>query len=60
MMLWIYLLIALAAVLFIIGAVAKFVRKHEGTVWWRGSMGLLAFAIVLILLQILDALRPVR
>ena len=60
MMVWTYVLIALAAVLFIIGAVAKFIRKHEGTVWWRGSMGLLAFAAVLILLEILDALRLIR
>lgn len=60
MMFWTYVLIALAAVLFIIGAVAKFIRKHEGTVWWRGSMGLLAFAAVLILLEILDALRIIR
>jgi hypothetical protein len=60
MMVWIYVLISLAAVLFIIGAVARFVRKHEGTVWWRGSMGLLAFAAILIMLQILDALRPIR
>ena len=60
MMVWIYGLIGVAAVLFIIGAVAKFVRRHEGTVWWRGSMGLLAFAAILIMLQILDALRPIR
>jgi hypothetical protein len=60
MMVWIYVLISIAAVLFIIGAVARFVRKHEGTVWWRGAMGLLAFAAILIMLQILDALRPVR
>jgi hypothetical protein len=56
-MVWTYVLIALAAVLFIIGTVAKFIRKHEGTVWWRGSMGLLAFAAVLILLEILETLR---
>jgi len=60
MMIWIYVLSGAAAALFIIGAVAKFVRKHEGTVWWRGSMGLLAFAAVLILLEILETLRLSR
>jgi hypothetical protein len=57
MMVWVYVLIAASAVLFIVGAVARFIRKHEGTVWWRGSMGLLAFANTLLLLEILSALR---
>ena len=56
MMIAIYVLIALAAVLYLIGAFVHFVRKHEGTVWWRGSMGLLWFAMALTLLQILEAL----
>jgi len=60
MIIGIYALIALAAVLYVIGAFAHFVRKHEGTVWWRGSTGLLAFAIALLLLEILDALRATR
>ena len=60
MLVWIYLLVGAAAVLFIVGAFARFVRKHEGTVWLRGSMGLLAFAVVLILLEILDTLRTAR
>ena len=56
----VYVLIGLAAVFFISGAVARFVRKHEGTVWWRGSMGLLAFANTLLLMEILHHLTGPR
>lgn len=56
----IYVLVVLAAVCFVSGAVARFVRKHEGTVWWRGAIGLLAFAMTLTLLEILYALGGPR
>jgi hypothetical protein len=56
----IYVLVALAAACFVSGAVARFVRKHEGTVWWRGAIGLLAFAMTLTLLEILFALSGQR
>jgi hypothetical protein len=49
---WIYGLIITAGVLFLTGTVARFVRHHEATVWWRGAMGLLAFAHILLMLQI--------
>lgn len=51
MLILVYILTGVAAVFFIAGAVAR-LRKHEGTVWWRGSMGLLAFAITLLLIEI--------
>jgi hypothetical protein len=57
---YIYALIALAAAFFVVGAVARFVRHHEGTVWWRGAMGLLAFANTLLLLEIYWALTGGR
>ena len=56
----IYVLMILAAVCFGCGVIARFVRKHEGTVWWRGAMGLLAFAMTLTLLEILFALSGPR
>lgn len=52
----VYVLIGSAAVCFVAGAVARFVRHHEGTVWWRGTMALLAFAQALLLLEIWKAL----
>ncbi|MGA2301963.1 MAG: hypothetical protein ABSG77_14865 [Candidatus Acidiferrum sp.] len=56
----ILVLIILAAVLFVIAAltrVFKFqIMGHEPTIWWRGSVGLLAFSIALILWQILQHL----
>ena len=58
MLTFIHVLIGIAAALFLVGAIARFVRHHEGTVWWRGSIGLLAFAIALLLLEILYALGP--
>ena len=57
---FIYVLIGLAAVCFISGAVARFVRKHEGTVWWRGAIGLLAFAMALTLIEIYHQLGGSR
>lgn len=56
MLTFIYVLVILSAVFFVCGAVARFVRKHEGTVWWRGSMGLLAFAHMLLMLEIFSVL----
>ncbi len=53
---WIYGLLVAAGVLFVTGGVARFLRHKEATVWWRGSMGLLWFAIALTLLQILTEL----
>jgi hypothetical protein len=52
----IYGLLGAAGVCFISGAVARFVRNHEGTVWWRGTMALLGFAQALLLLEILKVL----
>lgn len=52
----IHVLIGLAAVLFLIGTVVRFVRRQEGTVWWRGAIGLLLFANTLLLLQIYNVL----
>ncbi|MCL6566469.1 MAG: hypothetical protein K6U09_08610 [Acidobacteriia bacterium] len=52
----VYALTTAAAVCFLFGAVARFVRHHEGTVWWRGAMGFLAFAQTLLLLEILSVL----
>ena len=49
---WIYGLIIAAAVCFVAGVVARFIRHKEGTVWYRGTMALLAFAIALTLLAI--------
>ena len=60
MLTWIYVLVILAAGLFLAGAFARFVRHHEGTVWWRGSMGLLAFANTLLLLEIFHRLSGPR
>jgi len=54
-----YGLLGAAAVCFVSGAIARFVRHHEGTVWWRGTMALLAFAQTLLLLEILKALTVV-
>jgi hypothetical protein len=53
---WVYIFLIAAAVLFAAGGVARFVRRHEGTVWWRGAIGLIGFAQALLLLEILDVL----
>jgi len=54
----ILVLIMLAAVLFVIAALTRFLKfqilGHEPTIWWRGSVGLLGFSIVLILWRILQ------
>jgi hypothetical protein len=54
----ILVLIILAAVLFVIAALTRFLKfqilGHEPTIWWRGSVGLLGFSIVLILWRILQ------
>jgi hypothetical protein len=42
------------------GVVARFIRKQEGTLWWRGAIGLLAFAMTLTLLEIFYVLRGPR
>ena len=52
---WIYALIIAAAVCFASGVVARFIRHKEGTVWYRGTMALLTFAIALTLLAIYSA-----
>jgi hypothetical protein len=52
---WIYGLIIAAAVCFVSGVVARFIRHKEGTVWYRGTMALLTFAIALTLLAIYSA-----
>lgn len=49
---WIYGLLIAAAVCFVAGVVAHFIRHKEGTVWYRGTMALLTFAIALTLLAI--------
>lgn len=54
----IYLLLVLAAVLYLVSGASRFLKfqilGHDPTVWWRGAMGLLGFAIALILWQILQ------
>lgn len=52
-------LVVLAAVAFLVGAFARFivdgpVLNHEPVVYWRGAVGLLAFAMTLLLIQIRD------
>jgi len=52
-------LVVLAAIAFIAGTIARFLlggplMGHEPVVYWRGSIGLLAFAGVLLLMQIRD------
>ena len=60
MLMWIYGLMIAAAVLFLMGAVQRFIRHKEATVWWRGSMGLLAFACTLMLLEIYQSMTAPR
>lgn len=52
-------LIFLAALAFIVGALARFLGGgnlvgNEAVVYWRGSIGFLAFAVTLLLIQIRD------
>jgi hypothetical protein len=49
---FIHVLVIAAGVLFLVGAVNRLLRKQEGTVYWRGAVGLLAFAIALLLLEL--------
>jgi len=57
---WIYGLIIAAAVCFVSGVVARFVRHKEGTVWYRGTIALLGFAIAFLLLAIYFAQANLR
>jgi hypothetical protein len=57
---WIYVLIIAAAVCFVSGVIARFVRHKEGTLWYRGTMALLTFAIALTLLAIYSAQANLR
>ena len=49
---WIYILMIASAVCFLAGGVNRVLRHKEGTMWWRGAIGLLAFACALMLLGI--------
>jgi predicted PurR-regulated permease PerM len=53
---YIYGLLIAAGVCFLCGIVARFIRHREGTLWYRGTMALLAFAMSLTLLAIYFAL----
>ncbi|MDE2929071.1 MAG: hypothetical protein OXT71_22015 [Acidobacteriota bacterium] len=53
------ILIFLAVLAFIVGTLARFLGGgnllgNEAVVYWRGSMGFLAFAVTLLLVQIRD------
>jgi phosphatidylserine synthase len=54
----IQLLLVLAAVLYVVSGLSRFLKfqimGHDPTVWFRGSMGLLGFSIALMLWQILQ------
>ena len=52
-------LILLAALAFVSGTLARFLGRgtllgNEAVVYWRGSIGFLAFAVTLLLVQIRD------
>jgi hypothetical protein len=49
---FIYALVIAAGVLFLVGAANRVFRKQEGTMYWRGAMGLLGFAVALLLLEL--------
>lgn len=57
---WIYGLIIGATVCFISGVVARFIRHKEGTLWYRGAITLLAFAMTFLLLAIYFELERPR
>jgi hypothetical protein len=57
---YIYGLLIGAGVCFICGIIARFFRHREGTLWYRGTMALLAFAMSLTLLAIYFALTVAR
>lgn len=52
-------LLVLGAISFVLGSLCRFlktdIRGHESTVWWRGSMGFLAFSAALMLWQIMQS-----
>ena len=54
----ILVLLILAAILYVLGALSRLfrfqIRGHDPAVWWRGSMGLLGFSIALMIWQILQ------
>lgn len=60
MLITIYGLLVTAAGLFLMGSINRFIRHKEATVWWRGSMGLLAFACALMLLEIYQSMTAPR
>jgi len=52
-------LVVIAAIAFIVATIARFLLGgqflgYEPVVYWRGAIGLLAFAVVLVLIQIRD------
>lgn len=49
-----------AAVCFLSGVIARFIRHKEGTLWYRGTLALLAFAMTLLLLAIYFTLANSR
>ncbi len=49
-----------ALVCFLSGATARFIRHREGTLWYHGTIPLLAFAVTLLLLAIYFSLQPYR
>jgi hypothetical protein len=49
---YIYGLLIGAGVCFLCGIIARFIRHREGTLWYRGTMALLTFAVALTLLAI--------
>jgi hypothetical protein len=57
---WIYGLLIAAGVCFICGVIARFIRHREGTLWYRGTMALLTFAMALTLLAIYFATAASR
>jgi len=57
---WIYGLMIGAAVCFLSGVIARFIRHKEGTLWYRGTLALLAFAMTLLLLAIYFTLANSR
>jgi hypothetical protein len=53
------ILLMFAVLAFLVGSLARFFSNgvflgYEAVVYWRGAMGFLAFAMVLVLMQIRD------
>jgi hypothetical protein len=57
---WIYGLMIGAVVCFIAGVITRFLRHKEGTLWYRGTLALLAFAMTFLLLAIYFQLQRLR